>query len=366
LLVFLCQWATVHANYGGNWTALFCTGAEQPHPPLVASEHVYLFPNSTGYDGQLYHYVAHDPLMRSDLKSYVDDPRLRYRRILIPFLAYALALGQSRWVDPAYELVFLIAVAAGVYWSCELARRNGFDSRWGLLFLLLPAVPVSADRLVVDAGLAALTAAFLLYESRPKLFLVLAAAALARETGVLLLLAYEIHLVWRRQFRLAGIFLLSALPALFWYAHVQARTVGVPYGLSFIPLSAIVHDVMHPWPYAAGTPFSPAARFTEYLAVAGVLLSFALAIVWYVRKPAWTVSIAAMLFALMGLFIQRYDQWQNVYDFGRVFTPSLACLALIAARERKPWLLAPIAMVVPRIVVQLGPQTLGIVRWIAP
>ena len=91
-LVTLWQWATVTANYGGNWTALFCTGATQRQPPLVVSENIYLFANSPGFDGQMYHYIAHDPLMRSDLRRYIDDPRLRYRRILIPLLAYGVAL----------------------------------------------------------------------------------------------------------------------------------------------------------------------------------------------------------------------------------------------------------------------------------
>jgi len=155
LLVLAWQWATVSANYAGNWTALFCTGSLQRHPPLVASEHIYLFANSTGYDGQMYHYIAHDPLMRSDLKSYIDDSRLRYRRILIPLLAYGVAMGRSNWIDPAFELVFLISIGLGVYWSSRFAQQLGLPASWGLLFLLMPAVPIAADRLVVDAGLGA-------------------------------------------------------------------------------------------------------------------------------------------------------------------------------------------------------------------
>ncbi len=84
LLVGCWQWATVHANYRGNWTTLFCTGALQRQSPLTASEHLYLFPNSTGYDGQFYHLVAHDPFLRSGLQAYVDDARLRYRRSRSP------------------------------------------------------------------------------------------------------------------------------------------------------------------------------------------------------------------------------------------------------------------------------------------
>src|ERR1700722_4966098 len=92
--VFARQCATVHANYGGNWTALYCTGARLGVPAPLASEHVWQFPGSNGFDGQMYHYIAHDPLIRdAALAGHVDDPRLRYRRILVPGLAYLLAGG---------------------------------------------------------------------------------------------------------------------------------------------------------------------------------------------------------------------------------------------------------------------------------
>lgn len=63
-LVACWQWATVTANFCGNATVLFCTGALQPQPPLNASENTYLFANSLGYDGQFYRYVAHEPFLR--------------------------------------------------------------------------------------------------------------------------------------------------------------------------------------------------------------------------------------------------------------------------------------------------------------
>jgi hypothetical protein len=41
----------------------------------------------------------------------------------------------------------------------------------------------------------------------------------------------------------------------------------------------------------------------------------------------------------------------------------LLCLSAIAAQYRKPWLLAPVAMMLPRIAMQLAPQALGVVRY---
>jgi hypothetical protein len=364
-LVTFWQWATVTANYGGNWSALFCSGALQQQPPLAASEHIYLFANSTGYDGQMYHYIAHDPFLRSDLKAYIDDPRLRYRRIFIPLLAYALALGHSRLIDPAYELVCLLSIGLGVYWSCRFTQKVELPAAWGLLFLAMPATLITMDRLVIDGGLAALTAAFLYYSRSPswKLFMVLTCAALTRETGFLLVLAYCAHLLWKRAFRMAGVFLMSALPAVAWYCFVQAKTTGKPYGFSLIPFSSILWVLGNPWSYPAGTPFADAVRVADYLALAGVLLGFGFAFLWFARGPYVPLRIAAALFATMALVLQRTDHWQNVYDFGRVYTPVLLCLSAIAAQYRNPWLLTPLAMMLPRLAMQLAPQMLGVMRW---
>src|SRR2546422_8551934 len=97
-LLTLWQFLTVHYNRHDNWTALFCTGAKAQVPPQLAPA-TYRFANSVGYDGQMYRYVAHDPLARLGLKEYIDAPRLRYRRILIPALAFALAAGRQELVD---------------------------------------------------------------------------------------------------------------------------------------------------------------------------------------------------------------------------------------------------------------------------
>lgn len=367
VVVLLWQLATVRANFNSNWTALFCTGALQLHPPLVASEHIYLFANSTGYDGQFYHYIAHDPALRSDLKSYVDDPRLRYRRILVPLLAYLLAAGISDRIDMAYELIFLLSIAMGVYWSSRFAKQSGLAPAWGLLFLSMPAIPISMDRLVVDVGLAALTAGFLAYSQSPswRLFVVLAAAPLARETGLLLVLAYCVALAWRREFRNAAIFSLAMVPTVAWFSYVQARTTGYAYGGSPIPLWGVVQVVLHPTQYPLGTPLPEAVRTADYLALAGVLLGFGLASFWYTRAPSDPIRIGAVLFSAMGFLLQSTGHWENVYAYGRVYTPQLLCLSAIAARCRKPSLLLPIAMILPRLAIQLTPQVLGVLRWIA-
>ena len=366
IFVALWQFATVEANYGGNWTALYCVGDRQRQPALNAAEHVYLFRRSTGFDGQFYHYIAHDPFLRSDLKSYVDDARLRYRRILVPLLAWTLAFGQSAYVDRAYEAVFLLSVALGVYWSSRIAQREGLSPAWGLLFLAMPAIPITADRLVVDAALAALTAGFLYYSATPswKLFVVLACAALARETGVFLLIACCAWLLWQRKSRLALLFSLAALPMLGWYADVSAHTVRSSIHFSYIPMAEIWSAIQHPVVYPASTPMVRAVVLADHLAMAGMLLCFALAFWMFARRPQAPAGLLLLLFVAPAIIFPAADNWITVYHFGRVHSPELLAVASIAAATRNPWLLAPVAMMLPRIAIQLTPQALGILHWI--
>ena len=62
LLAWSWQCLTVHFNFGGNWTALYHAGVRRSIPPSLASEDVYRFPRTFGYDAQFYHYIAHSPL----------------------------------------------------------------------------------------------------------------------------------------------------------------------------------------------------------------------------------------------------------------------------------------------------------------
>jgi len=337
----------------------------------LSFEHIYRFAGSAGYDGQFYHYVAHDPLMRTHLAAAMDDPRYRYARIFVPALAYCLALGRAAWVDRAYEAVWLLALALGVYWSCRYAQRVGLAPYWGMLFLLMPAVPVTTDRMVVDGALTALTAAFLYYGPAPswRLFVVLCCAALTRETGFLLIAGYGGWLVWRGRWRAAGVFALTAAPALAWYGYVRWRTAPSQLRLSIEPLAALIEAFRHPWGYPPGVPLVGWVRAADALAVAGVALAFAAALAWALRRlPVDSLGPArwaAFLFALMGLLLREPAILCSAYDIGRYFSPLLLLLAAAAEAARRPALLLPTAMILPRIAIQFAPQLLGIGRWLS-
>ena len=366
------QAATVHFNYGGNWTALFCTGDAEPIPPELAAG-TYIFKSSTGYDGEFYRYIAHDPWFQKGWSKYVDAPRLRRGRILVPGLAWLLAAGQARYVDVAYVVIVLLCVFLGVYWLSRYAMAHARSPAWGLGFLSIPGTLVSIDRMTVDIALIALCVGFVWYvkrESAVGLYAVLALAGLARETGLLLTAACCFQALWMRRWRQALLWATAALPALAWYAFVATQLahapthVGrlVPRWLFQYPLVGIVMKLFQPESY----PFSPALVRTiqavDAIALCGLLLALGLA-VWSLRKrPLHEEQWAALAFVALALVVSAPGFWRNVYGYARPFSPLVFLVGLPALRGGSPWLLAPIFMLDLRIAIQWIPQIQGILR----
>src|SRR5262245_52116131 len=112
----------VYGSYSGNWTALFMIGdaGRQPAPPELLAG-AYVFKDSSGFDGQFYRYVAHDPFLRHGLNALMDAPSGRYHRILVPVLAWLLAGGRAEWIDTAYQVVILGSAFVGTWWLARFA-----------------------------------------------------------------------------------------------------------------------------------------------------------------------------------------------------------------------------------------------------
>ena len=362
LLLLAWQALTVRYSYGGNWTALFCTGAKYLAPPAeLAPEKLYVFPNSFGYDGQAYHYIAHDPFFRRGFAQSVDAPRIRYRRILVPLLAWLFAAGRDGAVDAAYIAVVLGFVALGAWW---LGR---FGKPWlALGFALVPAVLVSIDRMTVDVALAACCVGFVLYlreRSRWKLWMVLAAASLVRETGLALVVAMVLWLLIGRSIRDAAMFSTAALPAVAWFVFVEMHTA--PAGVEFftpVPFLGFIERVLHPATVAASPAIEMLARALDFVALAGLAAAIVWAISRLLSRVLTPASIAGGLFVLLAAFLAPGDLWSDTYSFARTLTPLLLLCALDGIDEGRGW--PAIAMLAsdPRIALQMGGQVLKVVR----
>jgi hypothetical protein len=398
-MVVAWQTATVYANYKGDWSALFYTGDFLQLPPQVAAEQPYRFPRTPGFDGAFYHMLAHAPSMPPDTRASIDNPPLRWRRILVPSLAYGAAFGDQERVDFAYIAVVDVWIALGAAALALFLRREGIHPAWSLLFPLVPAALVSMDRMTVDAALAALVVLFAIANG-PLLWIAAALGPLVRETGWVLVAAYVV-MTWRRPwpaacgrsiwtfdsqakppappvwlnelgalvgqaFSLPDFFhrllaLTAAIPGALWYAWVQYHTSPDRTAwLSAIPFRGLIGRTLDIFPVQPHTAWERIALSLDYLAVFGIWAAIAV-VIWMARdRDTGRLAIIAYLFAVTAIFVSKPDVWQDAYAFARTQSPLLICCALWGIAQRRWIALAPVVLTLPRLLFQLEPQAKGI------
>ncbi len=365
--VWTWMFLTVRYNYGGNWTGLFCIRASMPVPAFLKAEKLYIFPNSEGYDGQVYHLIAHDPWMRKGSADAIADVSFRYQRIFVPALAWMVAFGQDRWIHAAYFAVILMFVFLGVYWTARFAVGIGRPALWGLAFLLAPAVIVSIDRMTVDIALAAFAMGFALYGDKFswKVLLILTCAVLTRETAAPIIAGYAIYLLTRRRFMHGLLAAATALPAAAWYVYLsRLKRSPAPDYMDWIPLAGFADRVLHPTLSSIATFKSATAVLLDYAALLGVAIAMILAIrLAYQRR--WDPRACA-IYALAGalLFVRSRSVWEDVYAFGRVFSP-LLLLTMLDELRANPWLAClPMFLTDTRVSLDLVSQVRGVLHGI--
>jgi hypothetical protein len=370
---------TVHYNYGGNWTALFCIRASMPVPAFLKSENLYIFPNSEGYDGQVYHLIAHDPWMQKGSAGAIADVSFRYQRILVPALAWMLACGQDRWIHAAYFAVILAFVFVGVYWTAGIAVRFGRPALWGLVFLFAPATIVSLDRMTVDIALAAFAAGFAFYtiESSDrlswKILVILACAALTRETALPIIAGYAIYLGTRKRLLQGALAAATVLPAAAWYLYLRRSADPSPVTsyLDWIPFAGFGERIVHPAVYASTHWKNLVATTCDYLALAGIALALIFAVRLALRRQWDAQSAAVYALAIATAFVRSPSVWQEVYAFARVLTPLLLLAGFQVLRSRpkstplksSAWIaFAPLLLPDAAIALALWRQILGVIQ----
>jgi hypothetical protein len=208
----------------GEITGLFFHGAQFRLPPELPG---YVYPNSAGYDGEFYRLVAHDPLARKGYWRYMDDARYRARRILIPALAAMLGAGSPAAVDFWFVAVVDVAMALGGVCFLRLAKDACPPLAAAALYLLIPAVVASTDRMVTDGPvMAGFLAVWLFLRERRvgPLLAVLTLLPLARETAVCVTAGVMLLYGSERRYRMALAAAATAVPAVAWWWFVAVHT----------------------------------------------------------------------------------------------------------------------------------------------
>ena len=361
---------TVHFNYSDNWTALFCIGERMPPPPeLDQSEHLYKFRNSVGFDGQFYHDLAHDPALTHGTAPYIDAPRFRQRRILLPALVWAFAFDQQTWIDRSYFATMLAFLAAGVYWLSRYALDLGRSAWWGLVYLAVPSTIISLDRMTTDLALASLFVGFVYFTRRNSfrtLWLIGAAACLTRETGLCLVAGYVAYLLWRRQFARAAIFATCTIPFIAWDAFISTHTPrGNQYAYPLhYPGSAIVDAILHPNIFPVSPTLQTILTAFNLASLLAFLAILALACGILRRDPVLgAITIPFVALALISSSLHGTTPvFAEVYNYGRPFSPVLLAIVLDGLARRSKLEFTLFGIVSLRSMLMIGSQALGILR----
>lgn len=375
------QWLTVRANYQSQWTGLFCVGEE-----LASSQQglpaAYVFPQTSGYDGQFYRIAAHDPWLRTSRWRNADNPEYRYRRILVPALAWLAAGGRSEWIDAAYIGVLLVSLFVGAFFLGLWLAREGLPAAAGAVFLFLPGTLISLDRMLPDIALYALLAALLLAcrdRLTPAAALTLALAPLVRDLGFLAIAAAAAYFLTLRRWRDMALAALCGLPAAAWYlwlhvtitasdaaarAAVSAPQV-VPKWALVQPVYGLILRMLQPLPYPdLGPALALATRALDLMAWAGMALAVGLAVYgwrkWSGSPGGWLILAFLALFP----FASGKGFWVDSYSYPRAYTPLLGLLALEAWRRKQWWWALPLALALPRTLAYFANQGIGVVRWL--
>lgn len=355
--IFAWQEFIIHFRYDGQQSALFFTGGQLSVPPPLQAG-TYLFQNSNGYDGQFYRYVAHDPFFRRGFERYVDDPRYRYGRILVPLIAWSISGGQDRLIDRAYQITVLAFCALGVYWTCGWLQLSDAPPVWGMVvFLLLPATLSSIDRLLVDGPLCAVFAGQMYYTKLGRgnaLYFIAAIAPLIRETGIVILAAVLAAAILEKHWRRFAVFTTAALPILAWSLYVAPRTHGTTATRLFekpvIGLFLHLFTVNHDYPGLDKSLYL-LMQTVDFLALAGYILCLALAAQWlWAHRGEWRdpVNLTVAGFLFLGLLLGHPYYFASPYAYSRPLSPLILWVALLGLASRK-W-----AALVPPLLVSAG------------
>jgi hypothetical protein len=186
---------------------------------------------------------------------------------------------------------------------------------------------------------------------------VLAAAGLARETGLILVAAQLVWMLWNSGFRRSLTMATSALPALIWHYYVSSRLIASPLQIqNLFPFSGFVLRLLHPNHYSLPLPIAIAATLTDYVALGGIVVAVVLVARNAVLRKASRIDLALYGFGMLAAFLFLPDAWTDSYAFGRTLTPLLLFLLLVSLSKRQ-WLPAlPMAMVTPSILLVFAAQ----------
>ena len=179
-----------------------------------------------GFDGQHYAQIALDPLLRDPrIKTAIDNPPYRARRILLPWLAWLGGLGRPFWILNVYAALNFVFWLGFAVMMTVVFRPHGWAGLAGFAAMLLTCGVIESmwASLADFPGFNLMTLAVLAGGSGGAG--ILALAALTRETSLFGLVGlWDFKPPWRERLRPnLRLCVIAAAPMALWFAYVAWR-----------------------------------------------------------------------------------------------------------------------------------------------
>lgn len=290
----------------------------------------------------MFRLVAHDPFGEKGYWNFLDDPRYRSRRALVPLAAALFGCGSPRFVDLSFIAVTDVLLALGGLCFIRLTKGYCPPVAAAAAYLLIPAVVASTDRMVVDGVLVAgFLAAWLFYRDgrTVPLMSVLILLPLARETGVCITGGVILAYLMLRKYRRAAAALATVAPALSWWLFVAQRTSPSPSAALFsVPLIPQFMRLFTPFDRPVATPVRVILGTLDVIACVCLLIALA----WFIkvlvdglrcRHLDYETLLVVPLWALAAFTGSRAIM-EEPYAFMRVNSPLLVWAVLRMMQTR--------------------------------
>ena len=322
LILVMLVLVDVSRNGGNNPVSLIQPGTNGSATALFTKDFPKLEqPHADGLDGQIYYAIARDPIHPNHTARYLDLPRYRYQRPLLPFTAWLIhptggGMGLvAALVFVSFVGVLIFAISAG---GLSMTLRG---PPWvAALIPLLPGTYWSLRVTVSDAlalGLALLAVLLAARDRRAWALVIGCLAVLAKEPVILIFIGWSL---FRRTKRDALLTIVPAMVVVAWmgWLHLVLPT-DPPRGQDIgLPLMGLVKAWTDVWSHGR-----------ELVGMACTLSGLAIGMValWFrrLRHPlGWAIAIQVGFLLFMG-----YNPLGTNFGGTRMAMPIMA-LSIIA------------------------------------
>lgn len=324
--------------YNGNPSALFHTDERMnEYHPLPSGFVVLEVP---AYDGSQYYQIARqmtavlNPTRWNELRG-TSPLSYAYQRILTPFAAWVLALGQ----EPLLPWSFLVLNIFSLVAACAVVlKKQNATPLHALAIAFCPSAMVGLHFALAEPLGLLLIALFLTrYTQRNKLarmdVLLLSLLVLSREVNILFVGTVLLYTLYKRQWKDSALVLIPIAVFFAFHATLFAMFGDIPFltsaGARQLPLSAPIKLLLGTRGYDVYT-LSAIALFVGF-----VLPTFVWTALRLIKGDRSFPMIATFLFLCLMLTLPDYI-WGSITSVGRVITPMypLAVFAFIQHRTR--------------------------------